>query len=65
MSVLSDGVTTEGNPIESIRDALQTFQPNELLIVRSRQLRHHEDSLRRALAAHVSNTGRPIKTNWL
>ena len=65
MGVLSDGVTTADDPIESIQHVLQTFQPDELLIVRTRRLRRYEEPLRIALTMHMRNTGDPIKTSWL
>ena len=65
MGVLSDGLTTADRPIEAIKHALQTFPPDEVLIVRTRRLRRYEDSFRRILAAQMSESGRPIKTSWL
>ena len=65
MGVVSDGLATAESPNESVGHALDAFRPQEVLIVRTRRVRHHEESLRGTLAAHTRDTGHPIKTSWL
>ena len=63
--VLCDGVATTDDPVEAIGRTLREFQPDEVLIARTRRLRPLEERLRRLLQAYVRDSGRRIRTRWL
>ena len=65
MGILSDGLTTPADPMESVGNALRAFRPDEVIIAHAGRAGRYEDGCRRALAAYASEPGHPVQTSWL